>query len=72
MATVTCRQMGGFCDEVLEGNTPKDIFTRAFMHIKESHDVKHQELFKQMEQMTDEDCKKWDEMICKVCVDFKK
>ena len=72
MAQITCRQMGGPCDEVLEGQTPKDIFARIFMHIKETRDNKHQELFKEMKNMTDEDCKKWDEMIGKVCVDFKK
>lgn len=72
MTQITCKQLGGPCDEVLEGNTPKEIFTRVFMHIKESGDKKHQDLFKEMENMTDEDCKKWDEMICKVCLDLKK
>ena len=72
MAKITCKQMGGPCDEVLEGHTPKDVFTRVFMHIKETPDKKHQDLFKEMENMTDEDCQKWDEMICRVCMDFKK
>lgn len=64
--------MGGPCDEMLEGNNPKEIFTRIFMHIKESVDPKHQEMFKEMQNMTDEDCKKWDDMICKICIDLKK
>lgn len=72
MVQITCKQMGGPCEEILEGENPKDIFVRIFMHIKESPDPKHQEMFKEMENMTDEDCKKWDEMIGKVCAELKK
>lgn len=67
MKQVTCKQLGGPCDEVLEGETPKEIFGRVFMHIKESGDPQHQEIFREMANMSDEDCEEWDKLICNTC-----
>lgn len=69
---VLCSQLGGPCDQAVEGDSPKDIFARVFMHIKESGDKDHQELFKEMENMSDEECEKWNDSICNLCQPPKK
>ncbi|MDP2684577.1 MAG: hypothetical protein Q8P20_06035 [bacterium] len=72
MKKLSCLQLGGPCDFVVEGETPKDLFTRIFMHIRETADKDHQDLFHQMSEMSDEDCEKWNALICNVCQDVVK
>ena len=67
MNKVTCKQLGGPCEQTIEGETPKEIFTRAFMHIRESGDPDHQSLFSEMENMNEEECAKWNNTICNIC-----
>lgn len=50
MRQITCKQMGGPCDAVFEGETTTDIAKQAEAHITEmaKSDPKHQETYDMM------------------------
>ena len=37
MKTITCRQMGGMCDEPISGNTPEEIMSVGMAHVEKAH-----------------------------------
>ncbi len=37
MKTITCRQMGGMCDEAISGNTPDEIMMTGMKHVEVAH-----------------------------------
>jgi hypothetical protein len=51
MKTMTCRQLGGPCDAVHQGNTADEIIKAQDRHLKEvvaNGDVTHETAFKEM------------------------
>ena len=59
MKTMTCRQLGGECDQALSAGTWDDMAKAMTKHVME----RHPELAKKMEAMYKADPKKWgDEM----------
>ena len=55
MKTMTCRQLGGTCDQELTAESWNDMVTRMSKHVMETHP----DLAKQMERMHNSDPKKW-------------
>jgi predicted small metal-binding protein len=55
MKTMTCRDLGGSCDQKLSANTWDDMVRAMTKHVLE----KHPEVAKQMERMHNEDPKRW-------------
>jgi hypothetical protein len=37
MKKMTCRQMGGMCDEVITGSTPEEMIAHGMEHLKAAH-----------------------------------
>ena len=37
MKTITCRAMGGMCDEAISGNTPEEIIGAGMKHLEVAH-----------------------------------
>jgi hypothetical protein len=37
MKKMTCKQMGGMCDEVVMGNTPEEMIAHGMEHLKLAH-----------------------------------
>ncbi len=37
MKTITCRQMGGMCDEPISGNTPDELMGVGMKHLEVAH-----------------------------------
>lgn len=37
MKTMTCRQMGGPCDEKIQGATPEEMMNNGMAHVTQSH-----------------------------------
>ncbi len=65
MKKITCKQMGGPCDEVFTGNTTGEIAAAAEKHITEraKTDPAHQDTYDMMAEAasTPEKHKKWQE-----------
>lgn len=55
MKTMTCRQLGGTCDQAITANTWDEIVKKMSRHVIE----KHPDVAKQMEHMHNQDPKKW-------------
>jgi predicted small metal-binding protein len=55
MKTMTCRELGGVCDQKLSAETWNDIVKTMTKHVMENHP----DLAKQMEKMHNEDPQKW-------------
>ncbi|HZD76876.1 MAG TPA: hypothetical protein VE218_07715 [Acidobacteriaceae bacterium] len=55
MKTLTCRQLGGACDEKLTAETWDDMVKTISKHVME----KHPDVAKDMEKMHNEDPRKW-------------
>ena len=55
MKSMTCRQLGGACDQKLSASTWNDMVNAMTKHVIE----KHPEVAKKMEKMHNEDPKKW-------------
>ena len=55
MKQLTCKQMGGPCDDVIQGNDPKELTDNGMKHVQE----KHPEMAADMKNMTKEDGDKW-------------
>jgi hypothetical protein len=34
---MTCRQMGGMCDEAIHGSTPEEMMNNGMMHLEKAH-----------------------------------
>ncbi len=62
MKKLTCRELGGECDEVLEAETWDDMVDEMTNHVIENHP----ETEKKMEKMYEEDPTKWSEEYKKV------
>lgn len=59
MKKLTCREIGGTCDAVIEGETSEEMLNKAHKHVQEAMDDGHKEIVKQMESMTDEEIQEW-------------
>jgi len=59
MKKFTCREMGGSCDEVFEGETAKEVGEKGGMHIMNSTDEAHKPIRDRMEKSTEEDKQKY-------------
>ena len=55
MKTMTCRDLGGKCDQKLSANSWDEMVKAITTHVME----KHPDVAKQMEKMHKEDPKKW-------------
>jgi predicted small metal-binding protein len=55
MKTMTCRELGGTCDQKLSANTWDEMVKAMTSHVLQ----KHPDVAKQMEKMHSEDPKKW-------------
>jgi len=55
MKTMTCRELGGTCDQRLSAESWEEMVKTMTRHVME----KHPDVAKQMEQMHNEDPKKW-------------
>ena len=61
MKKITCRQMGGVCDDVIERETPEEVMKKGHEHVQNATDEEHKQLSEKMKQLSDEDNKKWEE-----------
>jgi predicted small metal-binding protein len=59
MKKFTCREMGGPCDAVIEGETAKEVGEKGAEHVKSMNDEAHKAVAAKMNQMSEEDNKKW-------------
>jgi predicted small metal-binding protein len=55
MKTLTCRQLGGTCDQKLSANSWDEMVKTMTKHVME----KHPDVAKKMEKMHNEDPKQW-------------
>ncbi len=51
MKTMTCRQMGGPCDEQISGNTPEEMMNNGKDHVHSMDDEDHKNVVVMMEEM---------------------
>ena len=59
MKKFTCKEMGGVCDEVFEGENSKEVGKKGGEHIINSTDETHKEIKGKMVQSSNEDIQKW-------------
>ena len=59
MKKFTCKEMGGPCDEVFEGETSKEVGEKGGQHIMSSTDEAHKTMREQVASSSEEDKKKW-------------
>jgi len=55
MKTLTCRELGGACDQKLSANSWDEMVQKMTKHVMN----KHPDVAKEMEKMRKEDPKKW-------------
>jgi predicted small metal-binding protein len=55
MKTMTCRDLGGACDQKLSANSWNEMVQKMSKHVMD----KHPDVAKEMEKMHNEDPKKW-------------
>ncbi len=55
MKTLTCRQLGGTCDQAISAETWDEMVKKMTSHVME----KHPDVAKKMERMHNEDPKAW-------------
>ena len=55
MKTLTCRQLGGACDQKISAETWDEIVKKMTAHVME----KHPDIAEDMKKMHEEDPKKW-------------
>ena len=55
MKTLSCRELGGACDQEFSANSWDEMVHKMSKHVVE----KHPDVAKQMEKMHNEDAKKW-------------
>ena len=64
MKKITCKEMGGDCDAVVTGETAEELMANGKKHVHdlaESGDEVHKGTVKKMEELSEEDRKKWAE-----------
>jgi len=59
MKKFTCKEMGGVCDAVFEGEDAKQVGKAGGDHIRSSTDEAHRAMREQMAQASPEDQAKW-------------
>lgn len=59
MKTITCRQMGGVCDEGISGETPDEVMNKGYAHVQNATDEAHKELMAKMQNISNEDLEGW-------------
>lgn len=55
MKEMTCRQMGGSCDEVIKGKTPQEMIDNGMKHLEKAHP----QMVADMKNMPKEEGDKW-------------
>lgn len=55
MKAMTCKELGGSCDEKLSASSWEEMVSVMVKHVTE----KHPDVYKQMEKMHNEDPKRW-------------
>jgi predicted small metal-binding protein len=55
MKTMTCKELGGACDQKLSASSWDEMVKTMFAHVTENHP----DVAKQMEKMHNEDPQKW-------------
>ncbi len=65
MKKITCREIDGVCDTVIEGNTFDEILANRLWHINQSVDIypEHRAVLKKMEFMSDNEKARWEEEL---------
>lgn len=59
MKTLTCRDMGGPCDEAFDAETMEEVAGMGGKHIMASTDDEHEPMRKMMAEAKPEDKEKW-------------
>ena len=57
--TITCREMGGTCDEGFSGESLKEISDQGYAHVQGAADDEHKALFEKMQASTPEEMAAW-------------
>jgi len=63
MKKMSCRDMGGDCDVVIEADTPEEMMEKGKKHVHdmaEKGDETHKGLVEKMKAMTPENLKEWE------------
>ena len=61
MKTMTCRQMGGPCDDKISANSPDEMMKKGMEHAEKNHP----DLAKKMKEMSPEERKDWNHSFMK-------
>lgn len=63
MKAMTCRQIGGPCDTLIQGNTPEELLDNGTQHVMESNDDEHKQVLVMMNDMMNnpEEAKRWND-----------
>ena len=61
--TLTCRELGGVCDEKISGDTLMDVAQKGMQHMQSANDDAHKELIAGFANHPEEDKKKWFEKM---------
>jgi len=59
MKKFTCKELGGVCDEVFEGETHTEVGEKGGAHIMGSTDEAHKSMREHMAKTSEEDKNKW-------------
>jgi len=59
MARFTCKELGGVCDEIFEGETHREVGEKGGAHIMSSIDEAHKPVRERMARSSEEDSNKW-------------
>ena len=59
MKKFTCREMGGPCDEVFEGETAEEVSQKGMAHVQGAQDDEHKKLVADMDDQGEEGKAKW-------------
>lgn len=59
MKKFTCREMGGLCDEIFEGETAEEVGEKGGQHVMGSTDEAHKPMREQMMHSSEEEKNKW-------------
>lgn len=59
MKRFTCREMGGPCDTVIEGETMEEVAQKGAEHARSMSDPDHQKIVQTMDNQTEDERKNW-------------
>jgi hypothetical protein len=59
MKIMTCREIGGPCDEGITGESFDDIAAKGYQHIADIQDDEHKKVKEHIDSASDEDKKIW-------------